>query len=81
MDSDPFKCFTRDTTSTTKIPVVIDDMENSFANTFSSFPDRFVVFENGNVVHIGTTIMASGGNLVPDQVLEYLDSRFLNNNK
>lgn len=76
IDSDPFASFTLDTSSTSSIPVVIDDMDNTFSDTFSSFPDRFMVFEHGKVAHFGATIVNSFGKLIPDQALEYLDDKY-----
>ncbi|XP_070564137.1 type II iodothyronine deiodinase-like [Ptychodera flava] len=74
-----FQTFTTDTEDLSKVRMVVDTMENVFAETYAGQPERICVIEDGKMAYIGEIILqqlADPYKLITDHVREWLESRF-----
>jgi len=63
-----------------KIPILVDTMENSFDNSFASWPERFYIIENGKMEFIGFPVTEFGYDRIQLQRwIEYRRSKVFHN--
>ncbi|XP_077994201.1 thyroxine 5-deiodinase-like [Glandiceps talaboti] len=70
--------FTDDVNDKSKIPMLIDNMDEAFQKTYDVMPDRFVVIENNHVVFLGSHVSQQfqKGMLMTDEVRVWFEQRF-----
>ncbi|XP_077865026.1 type II iodothyronine deiodinase-like [Saccoglossus kowalevskii] len=74
-----FQTFTTDLTDENKVRLVVDNMDNGFAETYAAQPDRVFVIEGGRMAYIGDVIKVqihSPDKLMTDRLREWLQQRF-----
>ena len=62
LDAEHHGCLTADLKDKSKIPLVVDQMDDNFSSTFNAYPDRVVFVRDGKILYLGNKIMKQLGN-------------------
>ncbi|XP_070572364.1 type II iodothyronine deiodinase-like [Ptychodera flava] len=74
-----FQTFTTDIEDFSKVRVVVDPMENKFADAYAALPDRAFVIEGDKMAYIGGTVREQSRNplvMITENVRDWLKVRF-----
>ena len=78
-DAKHHQVLSADTTDQSKVPLVLDTMDDTFSNTYNAHPDRVYIIEGGILVYIGDNVMKqlqTPERLMTHEIRDWLEKRF-----